>query len=69
MSKIKRYVQYANYLIINVSRGEQTTKGRNDRLPEEYKQIAMFIYKSKPRLHRFYHHSQLHIELETHSIV
>ena len=29
----------------------------------------MFIYKSKPRFHRFYEHNQLHIQLETHSFV
>ena len=40
----------------------------NSRLPQEYKQTAMFIYKSGPRFYMFYDNNQLHIKSDTLSL-
>ena len=55
--------------IIGIASGSYETL--KSHLPQEYKQPAMFIYKSKPRFHTFCDLNQLlvHIESEAHSII
>ena len=76
MSEFKRYV-HANYHIIimgKLFKKEKLYKKLdsveivNSRLPQEYKQTAMFIYKSGTCFHMFHGNNQLHFKSDTLSL-